>query len=66
MTLPTYELGGRTITVFEELYFSDGTLAASHLDKDDVDQQLKVIVPESAPPPPTARTATRPSPPTRR
>ena len=46
MTLPTYELGGRTITVFEELYFSDGTLAASHLDKDDVDQQLKVIVPE--------------------
>ena len=49
MTVPTYELGGRTITVFEQLYLLSGgteTLVADHCDKDDVDQQLKVVAPE--------------------
>ncbi len=46
-TLPTTGLGGRTVTVFEELYrVSDGTLIAEHKDKDDVDQQLRVIAPQ--------------------
>lgn len=46
-TLPATGLGGRTITVFEELYrVSDGTLIAEHKDKDDVDQQLRVIAPQ--------------------
>ena len=49
MSLPTYELGGKTITVYEELYRVDGSsasLVADHRDKDDVDQQLRVIAPE--------------------
>mgnify|MGYP001771144962 CR=1 FL=1 len=49
MEVPTYELGGKTITVFEELYLVNGsseTLIAEHKDKDDVDQQLDVIAPE--------------------
>lgn len=47
MTLPATGLGGRTVTVFEELHrVSDGTLMAEHKDKDDVDQQLHVIAPE--------------------
>ena len=46
-TLPTTGLGGRTVTVFEELHrVSDGTLMAEHKDKDDVDQQLRVIAPQ--------------------
>ena len=46
-TLPATGLGGRTITVFEELHrVSDGTLMAEHKDKDDVDQQLRVIAPQ--------------------
>lgn len=46
-TLPATGLGGRTVTVFEELYrVNDGTLIAEHKDKDDVDQQLRVIAPE--------------------
>lgn len=46
-TLPAAGLGGRTVTVFEELYrVSDGTLIAEHKDKDDVDQQLRVIAPQ--------------------
>ena len=49
MTVPTVELGGRTITVYEELYRLSGdseSLVAEHKDKDDVDQQLRVIAPE--------------------
>ena len=49
MQVPTYQLGGKTITVFEELYqVTNGsdTLLAEHKDKDDVDQQLDVIAPE--------------------
>ena len=49
MQVPTYELGGRTVTVFEELYQvtnDSDTLVAEHKDKDDVDQQLDVIAPE--------------------
>ena len=46
MEIPTYELGGRTVTVYEELFFADGTLAAEHKNKGDVDQQLRVIAPE--------------------
>ena len=46
-TLPATGLGGRTVTVFEELHrVSDGTLMAEHKDKDDVDQQLRVIAPQ--------------------
>ena len=46
-TLPATGLGGRSITVFEELHrVSDGTLMAEHKDKDDVDQQLRVIAPQ--------------------
>ena len=46
-TLPATSLGGRTVTVFEELHrVSDGTLIAEHKDKDDVDQQLRVIAPQ--------------------
>lgn len=46
-TLPATGLGGRTVTVFEELHrVSDGTLMAVHKDKDDVDQQLRVIAPQ--------------------
>mgnify|MGYP000227598241 CR=1 FL=1 len=49
MEVPTYELGGRTITIYEELYqVNNGsdTLIADHKDKDDVEQQLDVIAPE--------------------
>ena len=49
MEVPTYELGGKTITVFEELYLVSGgseTLIAEHKDANDVDQQLDVIAPE--------------------
>ena len=46
-TLPATGLGGRTVTVFEELHrVSDGTLMVEHKDKDDVDQQLRVIAPQ--------------------
>ena len=49
MEVPTYELGGKTLTVFEELYLVSGgseTLIAEHKDANDVDQQLDVIAPE--------------------
>lgn len=47
MTLSTTELGGSTITIFEELYrISDGILIAEHRDRSDVDQQLRVVSPE--------------------
>ena len=45
-TLPTFELGGKTIVVYEYLYDEGGSLIASHEDKSDVDQQLKVVAPE--------------------
>ena len=49
LNVPTFELGGKTITVYEELYLVNGgseTLVAEHVDKGDVDQQLKVVAPE--------------------
>lgn len=49
MNVSTFGLGGKTVTVFEELYdLSTGTdrLVAEHTDKDDTDQQLRVIAPE--------------------
>lgn len=45
-TLSTFELGGKTVVVYEYLYDDEGSLIASHEDKDDVDQQLKVVAPE--------------------
>ena len=47
-SIPTYELGGRTVTVCEELYLVRGsseTRVADHMDKDDIDQQLRVVAP---------------------
>ena len=49
LNVPTFGLGGKTITVYEELYLVSGgseTLVAEHEDKGDVDQQLKVVAPE--------------------
>ena len=49
LNVPTFELGGKTITVYEELYLVSGdseTFVAEHKDASDVDQQLKVIAPE--------------------
>ena len=45
-TLSTFELGGKTIVVYEYLYDDGGSLIASHEDKGDVDQQVTVIEPE--------------------
>ena len=42
----TLELAGKTITVYEKLYDEGGSLIAKHTDKDDVNQQVTVIVPE--------------------
>ena len=44
--LDTFELAGKTITVYEKLYDEGGSLIAKHTDKDDVNQQVTVIVPE--------------------
>lgn len=44
--LDTFELAGKTITVYEKLYDAGGSLIAKHTDKDDVNQQVTVIVPE--------------------
>ena len=42
----TYQHAGETITVYEKLYDEGGSLIAKHTDKDDVNQQVTVIVPE--------------------
>ena len=42
----TYQHAGKTITVYEKLYDEGGSLIAKHTDKDDVNQQVTVIVPE--------------------
>ena len=44
--IDTLELAGKTITVYEKLYDAGGSLIAKHTDKDDVNQQVTVIVPE--------------------
>ena len=44
--IDTLELAGKTITVYEKLYDEGGSLIAKHTDKDDVNQQVTVIVPE--------------------
>lgn len=44
--LDTFELAGKTITVYEKLYDAGGSLIAKHTDKDDVNQQVTVIAPE--------------------
>lgn len=44
--IDTLELAGETITVYEKLYDAGGSLIAKHTDKDDVNQQVTVIVPE--------------------
>lgn len=44
--LSTVGLGDKSITVFEKLYDNGGSLVASHVDKDDVSQQVKVIKPK--------------------
>ena len=44
--IDTLGLAGKTITVYEKLYDAGGSLIAKHTDKDDVNQQVTVIVPE--------------------
>ena len=44
--IDTFDLAGKTITVYEKLYDEGGSLIAKHTDKDDVNQQVTVIVPE--------------------
>lgn len=44
--LSTYDLGGKTVTVYEKLYDDSNSLIAEHTDKDDVNQQVSVVVPE--------------------
>ena len=44
--IDTLELAGKTITIYEKLYDAGGSLIAKHTDKDDVNQQVTVIVPE--------------------
>ncbi len=44
--IDTFELAGKTITVYEKLYDDGGSLIAKHTDKDDVNQQVTVIAPE--------------------
>ena len=44
--IDTFVLAGNTITVYEKLYDEGGSLIAKHTDKDDVNQQVTVIVPE--------------------
>ena len=44
--ISTYEFGGKTITVYEKLYDDSNSLIAEHTDKDDVNQQVSVVVPE--------------------
>lgn len=44
--IDTFGLAGKTITVYEKLYDDGGSLIAKHTDKDDVNQQVTVIVPE--------------------
>ena len=44
--IDTFGLAGKTITVYEKLYDEGGSLIAKHTDKDDVNQQVTVIVPE--------------------
>ena len=44
--LSTYDLGGKTVTVYEKLYDDSNSLIAKHTDKDDVNQQVSVVVPE--------------------
>lgn len=44
--IDTFGLAGKTITVYEKLYDAGGSLIAKHTDKDDVNQQVTVIVPE--------------------
>ena len=44
--LSTYDLGGKTVTVYEKLYDDNNSLIAEHTDKDDVNQQVSVVVPE--------------------
>ena len=46
ISLPTYDLAGKTITVYERLYDAGGSLLAEHTDKDDVSQQVTVVAPE--------------------
>ena len=44
--IDTFGFAGKTITVYEKLYDEGGSLIAKHTDKDDVNQQVTVIVPE--------------------
>lgn len=44
--IDTFDLAGKTITVYEKLYDEGGSIIAKHTDKDDVSQQVTVIVPE--------------------
>ena len=44
--IDTFGFAGKTITVYEKLYDEGGSLIAEHTDKDDVNQQVTVIVPE--------------------
>ncbi|HAR2050580.1 TPA: VaFE repeat-containing surface-anchored protein [Enterococcus faecium] len=44
--IDTFGLAGETITVYEKLYDEGGSIIAKHTDKDDVNQQVTVIVPE--------------------
>ena len=46
ISLSTYDLAGKTITVYERLYDAGGSLLAEHTDKDDVSQQVTVVAPE--------------------
>ena len=46
LSLSTFDLGGKTVTVYEKLYDEGGSLIAKHTDKDDVSQQVTVIEPE--------------------
>lgn len=44
--IDTFGFAGKTITVYEKLYDEGGSLIAKHTDKNDVNQQVTVIVPE--------------------
>ena len=46
LTLDTYDLAGKTVVVYETLKDATGTTIAEHKDKDDVAQQVTVLVPE--------------------